>query len=293
MRLMTWAIILAWFLSAPPSRAQQPVPASLDDIKKVFVPVAANGLGDGFEQLLTDRLKEWGKFEIVSSSNEAHGVLIALYGCDPFIFHSVVAVSRTVGWTICDVRLLDADLAKRGIEPEDATVWEMPQGLLQDLYLPEPNKTKIATGIAGQLIKDWEISAGVRQPDIPPALPRVNSIYVAKGDVSDSENVLFEKLLLGRLLKTSKGNPIGDCDSGYESVIPNVKVVCHVWKADAMLVSLGIQEIDSRTRYEGTDTGSYSGSANISCDDLTSNCSGTTKGTVTMRRRGQIIEDRG
>lgn len=272
LKTIIWVVTLAGFCLIVPTYAQKPVVLPLNRVKSVYV--LNQTKGEGFDQALADRLRRWGQFKLVTEASQDHdATLAASYGCDPFSFR-FVEVSRKAGWTVCDIRLLDADLLGRGVT---SAIWEMPIGVLQDLHAPPTTSEKIADGFVEQIRKDFEIASGLRKPDPVISLREIRTVYVAQGDVSDLEDAPFEKTIMASLVAKKKTSRVHSCDQGYDSVVPGVRLVCGVWQAEAILISLGAHAGGSRTRYEDRSQGTYSGGADA--------------GTVKTRSGGAVWQE--
>ncbi len=278
--------------------AQDPMTVPLRNVQRVFVMPHENA--EGFDLLLKESLRTWGKVEVVSSAKDHHEiVLAATYGCSPYSFR-FRQVSRSVGWSVCYVFAMDSDLLKRDISHDP--VWEMPIGMLMELATPPGTMQTIAQGVVDQLRKDWELSAGLREPDPTPTLLNVQSIYVATGDFSALENVAFEELIWWKMVRTKKDDPVGTCDTGYQSRIAGVSLRCFPWEADAILVSGDLSEAGRRIRIDstgsshttGTERGTISASSRtyggvVWTDDT---YRGQSEQTTTLSHSSSIVEDR-
>ncbi len=238
MRKAVGVIFLACLFTALPLWAQQKA-IRLDHVRRLAV--ASTHYPTPLVASLEKRLGQMEHLEIVPYRDAADATLVLGHGCDPLTLERVPQEEE--GSWLCWVIVVDDHL--KSTKPGDEVVAAMPAYRVAAAVAESTTLQEVTDAIFEWFMKEWKIASLGRSL----RLEEVRTIYVPKAmrdprhanqPVDMMRAWLFQKLAKPR--KAPKGTGVkreyvGDCVSGFESVLEGVRLVCEWNEADAVLVS--------------------------------------------------------
>jgi len=229
------------------ANAQQP--KALKEVRSIRI-IESPEDSKAMDGALIRHLRQAGAFQLAfDASDTIDSILLPIYGCSTKTGEYFSAKERLTKRGLCTVSLIDPHAEDRDGIP--IKIWEVPRWKVTELYAEIDLKEEagqpvtdiqdtVAHGVIEDLLSDRKLSVDGKVAEQPRSLPlgQVRTIFISMGDYSyeTPADKLLEQEMFKWLVKWYGKKFHGDCITGWESIMPEVRLVCFPGQADAILV---------------------------------------------------------